>query len=310
MLPYTAYLRLYQPLVAFSSREREYWQVYANSPHRRGRTEAMTAEHGERLAVLLSDPPLAAPLAESGEAYVRQVGDELFVCPWQVRLRSWIAFSTFRTATPRRLRRAFLPDLVVQETERDFARWRDRTGRTQSQILTSAWEVPPAWFVPFDAGGRRLALGRSDDACSGEEPVRPPHAVGACPRCGHAPTAPEHAPPRTLLYVTEVAQARPRLARAIRLVSGFFPAGSSFLYGLERLEDWMNALAHPRALLELDYGGLVHLLDDAALRSDHSVAEIHTALTALEQERPELVTAMRMRLRERWDAVRALRHAN
>ena len=93
-------------------------------------------------------------------------------------------------------------------------------------------------------------------------------------------------------------------------MSGCSPAGSSFLYALERLEEWVQAVAHPRALLELDYGGLVLLLDDTALRSDQSVAEVRTALAAVEQGRPELAAAMRLRLRKRWEAVRALRHAN
>jgi len=115
---------------------------------------------------------------------------------------------------------------------------------------------------------------------------------------------------RALLYLTRAADALPRLVRAVRLVSGYSPASSSFLYALERLEEWVSAVAHPRALLELDYGGLVLLMDDATLRSDQSVAEVHTALTAIEQDRPELVAAMRLRLRTRWNAIRALRHAN
>ncbi|KUP98004.1 hypothetical protein [Thermobifida cellulosilytica] len=309
MLPYIAYLRLYQPLVAFPSREREYWRSYADSPRCRGRIEAMAAEHEESLQRLLCDPPLAAPLAESGDAYVRRVGGELFVCPWQTRLRSWLAFATLRTTASQRLRQAFLPDLVVQETQRDFERWRERTGNTRVQILTSTWEVPLAWFVPFDPGERHLVLEHGDGAPEGE-PFAHASQGGACPQCGTALPVPEHAPVRTLLYVTQAADALPRLARAVRVVSGCSPAGSSFLYALERLEEWVGAVAHPRALLELDYGGLVHLLDDAALQSDQSAAEVHTALTAMERGRPELVAAMRMRLRERWDAVRALRHAN
>ncbi len=305
VLPYTAYLRLYQPLAAFPSRERAYWKAYADSPRCRGRGEAMAAEHEESLRRLLHDPPLGAPLAESGDAYVRRVGDELFVCPWQTRLRCWLALSTLRATTSRRLRRAFLPDLVAQEAQRDFERWRDRTGRTRSQILTSTWEVPLAWFAPFAPEERHLVL-----ECNGAEPL--PHAppCGACPQCGTALPAPERAPVRTLLYLTRAADALPRLARAVRLVSGYSPAGSSFLYALERLEEWVRAVAHPRALLELDYGGLVLLLDDTALRSDQSVAEVRTALTAVEQGRPELAAAMRSRLRKRWEAVRALRHAN
>lgn len=305
VLPYPAYLRLYQPLSVFPRREREYWKAYAESPRYRGRHEAMAAEHAESLHRLLSKPPLAAPLAESSDAYIHRVGDELLVCPWQTRLRSWLAFSTLQATTSRRLFQSFLPDLVAQETQRDFERWQSRTGRTRPQILTSTWEVPLPWFVLFDAAERHLVLDQA-----GEEYRPPAPHGGACPQCATSLPAFQQTPVRALLYLTRAADALPRLVRAVRLVSGYSPVSSSFLYALERLEEWVSAVAHPRALLELDYGGLVLLMDDATLRSDQSVAEVHTALTAIEQDRPELVAAMRLRLRTRWNAIRALRHAN
>ncbi|TDQ54936.1 hypothetical protein [Actinorugispora endophytica] len=311
MFPYTAYLRLYQPLVAFSSREREHWRAYANSPHRPRRVDAMAVEHAESLARLTADPPVVVPPGESRDAYVRRVGDELFVCPWQSRLRSWIAFTAFRASTSEQVSRAFVPEPVARETERDFERWRRRTGPAQPQILTSTWEVPPAWFVPFDTSERCLVLGPSRNATRGETDSRFSAHLGGAGLPGEAALPPpEHAQPRALLYVAGMSDVRARLERAVRLLSGVSAAHSSILYNVERLEDWAGSLAHPRALLELDYGGLVHLLDDDALRADHSVAETSAVLTGLEADRPEVVKAMRARLRRRWDAVRALRHAN
>jgi hypothetical protein len=43
---------------------------------------------------------------------------------------------------------------------------------------------------------------------------------------------------------------------------------------------WLEEF-HPRSLVELDYGGLVHLLDDAELKQDESARDIADALAAL-----------------------------
>ncbi len=62
--------------------------------------------------------------------------------------------------------------------------------------------------------------------------------------------------------------------------------------------------------MELDYGGLVHLLDDAALRADQSVAEVAAAITGLETGELELAVAMYQRLRSRWRALQAAETAS
>jgi hypothetical protein len=62
--------------------------------------------------------------------------------------------------------------------------------------------------------------------------------------------------------------------------------------------------------VELDYGGLVHLFNDAALRADQSVAEVSAAIRALGDGEPELAIAMYQRLRSRWRALQALELAN
>lgn len=68
---------------------------------------------------------------------------------------------------------------------------------------------------------------------------------------------------------------------------------------IEEVGRWLEEF-HPRALVELDYGGLVHLMDDNALRADQSVAEVAAAVTGLETGELELAIAMYQRLRARW----------
>jgi hypothetical protein len=78
---------------------------------------------------------------------------------------------------------------------------------------------------------------------------------------------------------------------------------------LRQIECWLQEF-HPDALVELDYGGLVHLLDDKALRADQSVAEVSAAIKALTSGELEMATAMYRRVTGRWRALAALEHAS
>lgn len=303
VLPYTAYLRVYQPITAFSPREQEYWRAYACSPDRPRRVRAVAAEHAESLRRLAATPPVVAPEHESGDAYVRRVGDLLYVCPWQTRLRSWLGFADFRDETPARVSEAFVPGPVARAAEAAFEQWRDRGEALRTQILTSTWTIPIPWFVPFDARERCLVLSAGPDRTPGGGPGAR-RTAGRGPRTGDG----DAAPVRTLLYVTEAAQARRRLEHAIAVLrESIGENGVSSAAG--RLLDWLST-AHPRSLLELDYGGLVYLLSDDTLSADHSVAEVAGAVTALEEGRSEDVLAAREKLIRRWKAVRSLQHAN
>lgn len=115
-------------------------------------------------------------------------------------------------------------------------------------------------------------------------------------------------------------QARQRVAWALAAVrgAGGMPtagpprpdeAALRVLPELEQICCWLEEF-HPQALVELDYGGLVHLLDDEALRADQSVAEVSAAMGALASGEPEMATAMYRRLTRRWGALAALEQAS
>lgn len=67
---------------------------------------------------------------------------------------------------------------------------------------------------------------------------------------------------------------------------------------------------HPYSLVELDYGGLVHLVSDDALCGDQSVAEIRAAIDGAARGECELAVAMYMRARDRWRAFAEFEQAN
>ena len=125
MLPYAAYLRVYEPLSAFPEADGRRWAEYAASPGRPRRAGALAAEQAESLRRAIAFPPLPAPKRESDHAYVRWSEGITYVCPWQTRLRSWLVLSRLRTAAPSLTKAAFSAD-HADAAVRDFARWRSQ----------------------------------------------------------------------------------------------------------------------------------------------------------------------------------------
>jgi hypothetical protein len=297
VLPYAAYLRVYEPLSAFPEPDARRWAVYAASIDRPRRAGALAAEHADALQRLICVPPVVAPEWESGDAYVRWVDGVTFICPWQTQLRSWLGLSRLKATAPQLWSAAF-PAGVMDAADSGFARCQGQAP-LRIHIQARTWSVPPAWFAPFAPDERWLVLGPGSDPGEG----------------GRATATPT----RTLVYATAMAQARRRMARALAAFrSGHPPPAAGLLADdaaprmvteLEQIGSWLEEF-HPHALVELDYGGLVHLLDDEALRADQSVAEVSAAVSALACGELEMATAMYWRVTRRWRVLAALEHAS
>jgi hypothetical protein len=68
---------------------------------------------------------------------------------------------------------------------------------------------------------------------------------------------------------------------------------------LSDTSDWLENF-HPNSAVELDYGGLVQLLDDDELMADTSAEDVHAILDALEAGDTDEVTRRFHRLRTFW----------
>ena len=284
MLPYAAYLRVYEPVSAFPEPQRSRWERYADSPERPRRVNALDAEHAQALRRLARGRPIMVPEEESGDAYVRRAEGEVYVCPWQTRQRSWVSVARLVQTAPQGL----LACGTAEQALHDFARWRERRASIRTHIRCSTWHVPIDWFLPFVPEERWLVLG-------------PQRAEG-----GRGPAV--AAPLRAMLYVTSMAYARHRVGRAAKILYAGL-AGASIFAQVAVLDRWLSEF-HPGSLVELDYGGLVHLIDDQALCADQSVGEVRVALAAIERGEKELTTAMYSRVRARWRRIQALQTAN
>jgi hypothetical protein len=271
--PYAAYLRVYEPLGAFGPEERATWTAYAEQAA--GRVERLRREHRRALVDLLSVPPVPVPPDESGEAFVLQADGQVFVCPVQSRLRAWLAFGEFRDGLPDALLHAFVPPASLRRTEADRQLWADKEPSGPLRIQTATWAVPIHWFVAFAEDDRALSL---------------------------------DGPERSVVHRARMSAARRRVGRALRTLRRSV-GEVSYVEELEGLGQWLEEF-HPRSWLELDYGGLVHLLDDDALRSDFSARDVATALAALATGDEDSASAAYGVLVDRWATVRALEHAN
>jgi hypothetical protein len=316
MMPYAAYLRVYEPLSAFGEPDRTRWAAYATSAARPRRLNALAEEYTGALRRVVAVPPVLVPERESEHAYVRWLEGVTYVCPWQTRLRSWLALGELRATAAPPLAHAFAPEQAERAASAFVGHEADGLDGAAARVYirTSTWSVPLTWFVPFAPTERWLHVGGGPEAGS----VSPSGSVD--PSGATIPAAPATAVTRALLYATAMAQARQRVARAVAVVRGairLLPdargpllsealATEAELTGLGR---WL-AEFHPYSLIELDYGGLVHLLSENALRADESVAEISAAIEALARSEWEVAVAMHQRALARWRMPRATAGAN
>lgn len=274
LVPYTSYLRVYEPLAAFAEPERSHWARYAR------REDLPTAQDELRrsLADLASTPPVGVPVHESGDAFVAELDGVVCVCPWRTRLRGWLALEELGGMFPANVLDAVLPAVVRGQATADHERWQRLHPDARPWIRTTVWQVPARWFVLFRDEEREYA------AADGE---------GAGP---------------VLRYRTPMVEARRRLARALRTLRGHVPEGP-LTEGLVDVGRWLEEF-HPRSLVELDYGGLVHALPAERLAGDRSAADVAEGLAALRDGDSEGAGAAYARLAERWRAVRDLQFTN
>ncbi|KAB1149152.1 hypothetical protein F7R91_05110 [Streptomyces luteolifulvus] len=276
IVPYAAYLRVYEPLAAFPEPERTHWARYA----RRADRPSYQDELRRSLADLLPTPPVAVPVHESSDAFVLDVDSVVCVCPWRTRLRGWQALGDLGDELPVPVLDAVLPPVVRRQAAQDYERWLVRNPDARPWIRTATWQVPINWFVLVSDDEREYGKGSGD--AGGEEPV--------------------------LRYRTPMVQARRRVARGLRALKDAIDEGP-LIDGLVDVGRWLEEF-HPRSLVELDYGGLVHVLPSEELADDHSAADVAEGIEALRHGDGAAAAEAYARLVERWRSVRDRRSAN
>jgi hypothetical protein len=213
---------------------------------------------------------------ESADAFVADVDGVVCVCPWRTRLRGWLALGELAQQLPAPLLDAALPPVVRDQAEADFDQWRVRNPDARPWIRTAVWHVPVGWFTLFTDEEREY------EAAEAGAPV--------------------------LRYRTPMVQARRRVARALRTLRETIDEGP-LTDALVDVGRWLEEF-HPRSLVELDYGGLVHALSGEQLAEDRSAADVTEGISALRAGDGAGAAEAYARLTERWRAVRDRQFAN
>jgi hypothetical protein len=284
MTGYVAYLRVYEPLAAFTDAERARWQDYADGAP--SRPVLMAREHEAAVAATLSTPPRLEVCADH-DGYVRHLDGLTYVCPLRLQVRTWEALADFRSGLPDELSAAFVPPHVAEAAEMAYDGWLAAHPDDKVGIRSATWQVPVPWLVLFEPDERRLVLGER-------------RSVGAAP----AQTGLD----RALVYLTAISRARRRAAKALAVVRRAFADGPA-VDALEDVARWLEEF-HPHALVELDYGGLVHLLDDDDLAADASVARVNEALEELGRGDVEAAGRTYAEIVAHWRRLASFEHAN
>ncbi|MEU3252893.1 hypothetical protein [Streptomyces sp. NPDC006997] len=278
IVPYAAYLRVYEPLAAFPEPERTHWARYARHPEH----PSYQDELRRSLADLIPTPPIPVPVHESGDAFVLDLDGVTYVCPWRTRLRGWQALGDLAEELPPPVLDAVLPPVLRRQATQDYDRWLADHPDARPWIRTATWQVPLNWFVLVTDEEREYDKGSAD---VGDEPPVP-----------------------VLRYRTPMVQARRRVARGLRALREAVDEGP-LIDGLVDVGRWLEEF-HPRSLVEVDYGGLVHALPAGELEGDHSAADVAEGIEALRGGDEARAGRAYGRLVERWRAIRDLRSAN
>lgn len=189
------------------------------------------------------------------------------VCPLDVRPRSAAALVGFVATAHPVLREAAITASVDSVRARAAAILSETPSGAVHAVSTT-WTVPLPWFVMFEPAHRRLRL------------------------------EPRTSPDRESSWRATITDAQARVARAYELaVHTFGERGPAKV-----LEDTAGWLEHfdGNSAVELDYGGLVQLLDDEQLSADSTCADVNAIVDALETGDAETVAERFEQLREFW----------
>ena len=230
-------------------------------------------QYAESVRRLAARPPAPVPEQESEDALVLQVDGVLYVCPHQPRLQAWRQLGAMDEPAPGVLDQ-ILPQQLREQAAADLAAYAQGGGELRTFSRLSSWHVPVAWFVPFAAQDRQLELG----------------------------------PQRSLRYRTAMSAARRRCAHGLRTARAHL-SDTDVIDDIEQVARWLEDF-DSRSLVELDYAGLVELLDDAHLRGDDSAADVGEGLAALADHDPVSAAAAYRRWSVRWRRVALLANSS
>ena len=285
--PFVAYLRVYEPLSSFDAPLADLLQEAVETGHLEY-SAAGVREQTLWLRSQLANPPTLLPgelpgggpspsalrdvlVLDPAEVPVEDdgttVGPGPLVCPLDLRARSAAALVGFIASASPTLRNAALTEPLDAVRAKASAVLSDLPSGAV-HVVSTTWTVPLPWFALVDPDQRHLVMATRDD------------------------------PRRQVCWRIAMSDARRRVSRAHALAERTFGDGGPTKV-LQDTGRWLEHF-HEHSAVELDYGGLVQLLDDEELMEDSSAEDVNAIIEALEAENVEEVAARFERLREFW----------
>jgi hypothetical protein len=262
-----AYLRVFRPLEALPSGERERWERFIVG----GDAPSLGLR---RYREVPPGPRTPYPFLESMEedhADVRREDGTLFVCPRRSHLQALASMVAPRETSTEETAEPLVSDVDARRAARELARLRRQDPSLVPSMLQSAWHVPVRWFVLFDDAERRL-----QELPSGAWVIRY--------------WAPIDAAARRATHAAAILR-RADMDPVARLVRD--------------LHEWL-ANFDRRSAVELDYGEVAGMFTWDELDDDHSVAGVSEIVEALSgAEGPETAAELYRSIAARWAETRS-----
>ncbi|MEU3646689.1 hypothetical protein AB0E59_25140 [Lentzea sp. NPDC034063] len=282
--PFVAYLRVYEPLSVLDAplaskveKALEAGPVPRSEVGGRERELWLRSQLGQKLLPGESFDVMTISPAEVPTSEAARVGPGPLVCPLDLRARSAAALVGFLATAPPILQDAALnlsPETVRARASSVMA----ELSAGAVHVISTTWTVPLPWFALVDPAQRRVVLASAQDD-----------------------------PERQVSWRVAMADARRRVARALKVVKGSLGEDGPAKI-LSDTGRWLEHF-HPHSAVELDYGGLVQLLEDKDLLEDTSAADVNAIVDALEADDAEEVALRYETLREFWgELARRERH--
>jgi hypothetical protein len=209
------------------------------------------------------------------DAFVAEREGRRYVCPRYPRLRMLEGLLAFRNAYPGAAASVLVPPALAERAAGELDRMQRGDSSVRSHILTSPFHVPLRWFAAFESSEREVVTG--------------PGGV-------------------EIHYWTRAGKARGRLERAIEVLEAA-DFDDAIVEEVRDLFRWLRPFSR-QSLLELDYGDVAELFDEAELALDESAADVAASLDALERSDFEAAGVHYGRVAARWAHAQSLVFAN
>jgi hypothetical protein len=306
--PFVGYLRVYEPLSAFDApladrlrdrvtahalarsavgeREQELWlRSQVSLPARLLPGELADGRAAPNAALDV----LVLQTAEVPSSDTATVGPGPLICPLDLRPRAAAALVGFLSTTFGVLRSAALQ--VEPERARGHAsEVISAEGAGAVHVISATWTIPLPWFALVDPDDRHVVIGNSE---------RPEGESSGGNRAD---------PLREVYWRCAMADARRRVARAYSITKDAIGENGPAAI-LRDTCRWLERF-HPHSAVELDYGGLVQLLDDDELLEDTSAQDVLAILDAMEAGDSDELNARYEKVREFWARLAAKERFN